>query len=67
MRTIQLSNREKEILQLHAEGLTSAEIADQLGIGEGSEKSHMHNIRLKLQAKNAKQAIAIAMSRGIIP
>lgn len=55
-----LSEREKQVLQLVAEGLTNQEIADQLIISLSTVKKHINNIYGKLQVRNRTQAINYA-------
>lgn len=61
-----LTQREKEILQLVAGGQSNAEIAAQLFIVEGTVKNHLHNILEKLQLHNRVQAAAFAIREGIV-
>jgi DNA-binding NarL/FixJ family response regulator len=44
----QLTPRENEVAALAAAGLQVREIADRLGIAEGTAKLHLHNIYAKL-------------------
>jgi LuxR family maltose regulon positive regulatory protein len=55
-----LSERELEVLQLIAAGLSNHEIADRLIIGVGTVKSHVHSILGKLDARDRAQAVARA-------
>jgi len=43
-----LTRRETEIAQLVSQGLPNRAVADQLGVGEGTVKIHLHNIYRKL-------------------
>lgn len=52
-----LSPREQEILHLLARGRLYKEIADELGIREGTVKVHIHNIYEKLHVSNSREAI----------
>ena len=52
-----LSEREKEILQLLAEGLLYKEIGDKLAITLGTVKQHLHRIYEKLHVNNRTEAI----------
>ena len=58
--------REKEILRLLALGRTGEEIASQLSISPETVRNHIRNVREKLGAKTRAQAIAIALSQGLI-
>ncbi|MCS6846112.1 MAG: response regulator transcription factor [Anaerolineae bacterium] len=62
-----LSEREREVLVLLAQGLSNREIAARLFITEGTVKNHVSNILAKLQAENRTQAAEIARRRGLTP
>jgi two-component system NarL family response regulator len=62
----ELTQREKEILQFVAGGLSNAEIAAKLFIVEGTVKNHLHNILEKLHLQNRVQAAAFAIREGIV-
>jgi DNA-binding NarL/FixJ family response regulator len=55
----QLSPREKEILELLAQGYLIKEIADQIGIGFGTVRSHIRGIYEKLHVHSRAQAVAL--------
>jgi DNA-binding NarL/FixJ family response regulator len=59
-----LSEREQEILQLLSKGRLYKEIADVLGIKEGTVKVHIHNIYTKLHVSNSREAIGIVFGNG---
>lgn len=61
-----LSEREREVLVLLAQGLSNREIAGRLHITEGTVKNHVSNILAKLQAENRTQAAAIARREGLM-
>jgi LuxR family maltose regulon positive regulatory protein len=61
-----LSPREREVLQLIAEGLTNKEIARGLVLSVGTVKVHAHNIYSKLGVSGRTQAIAKARILGIL-
>ncbi|HTB63623.1 MAG TPA: response regulator transcription factor [Opitutales bacterium] len=61
-----LSEREREILVLLAQGVPNKEIAGKLHIAEGTVKNHVTNILAKLQVQNRTQAADIARKRGLI-
>lgn len=65
-RKIGLSEREYEIFQLMARGLSNAEIGSSLFISEHTVKSHVSKIFMKLQAKRRTQAIQIGRELKII-
>jgi LuxR family maltose regulon positive regulatory protein len=62
-----LSERELEVLQLIAEGLSNQEVAQRLFITLGTVKWHTSNIYGKLGVKNRTQAVAQARALGILP
>jgi DNA-binding CsgD family transcriptional regulator len=64
--TVTLSVREREIMELLAQGLRDREIANQLIVSESTVKFHMHNTILKLKAKTRFQALYQAMLQGLI-
>lgn len=59
-----LSPREQEILRLLARGRLYKEIADELGIREGTVKVHIHNIYEKLHVSNSREAIDTVFGNG---
>lgn len=61
-----LSEREREVLVLLAQGASNREIAEKLVITEGTVKNHVSNILGKLQAENRTQAADIARKRGLV-
>jgi DNA-binding NarL/FixJ family response regulator len=61
-----LSEREREVLVMLAQGIPNKEIADKLHIAEGTVKNHVSNILGKLQAENRTQAADIARKRGLV-
>ena len=61
-----LSEREREVLVLLAQGHSNREIAEQLVLAEGTVKNHVSNILGKLQAENRTQAAEIARRHGLV-
>ena len=61
-----LTEREKEVLQLLAAGLTNKEIGAKLDIAENTVKNHLKNILGKLHLQNRVQAAALAIQQGIL-
>jgi two-component system, NarL family, response regulator LiaR len=59
-----LSERERQVLGLIADGLSNAQIADQLVITERTVKSHVNNILGKLQVADRTQAAIFAWREG---
>ena len=62
-----LSEREIEVLQLVAEGLTNPEIATRLILSLYTVKTHTRNIYGKLGVNNRTQAVTKAKTLGILP
>jgi DNA-binding NarL/FixJ family response regulator len=56
--TEKLTPREREVIELLASGYIYKEIADQLGIGSETVRTHVKNICVKLQVKNRTEAVA---------
>ncbi|SNC59797.1 two component transcriptional regulator, LuxR family [Hymenobacter gelipurpurascens] len=65
-KTDSLSKRETEVLQLIAEGLTNAEIADKLFTSKRTIETHRQNIIEKTQAKNTAALISYAVRQGLL-
>jgi len=61
-----LSEREREVLVMLAQGIPNKEIADKLHLAEGTVKNHVSNILGKLQALNRTEAADIARRRGLL-
>lgn len=60
-----ITDREREVLVLLAQGMSNREIAEQLVVTEGTVKNHVSNILSKLQAENRTQAADIARRYGL--
>jgi DNA-binding NarL/FixJ family response regulator len=61
-----LTPREREILQLLADGLANTDVADRLFISQETVKSHVRHILTKLEADTRTHAVAIALRQAII-
>ena len=61
-----LTSREKEVLQLAAEGANNKEIAEKLILSEVTVKSHMNSIFKKLKVTNRTQAVLLAIQMNLI-
>jgi DNA-binding NarL/FixJ family response regulator len=61
-----LSGREREILQLVADGCSTTEIARRLFISAKTVKNHLASIYAKLEARDRTQAVLTGVRRGII-
>jgi two-component system, NarL family, response regulator NreC len=62
-----LTTREREVLQLVAEGRTSGEIAERLFISPRTAEGHRANVMRKLGLQNQADLIRFALKRGILP
>jgi two-component system NarL family response regulator len=61
-----LTERQEEVLNLIAEGMSNQEIADRLQIVEGTVKAHVKIILSKLGARDRTQAVSVALQRGLV-
>jgi DNA-binding NarL/FixJ family response regulator len=61
-----LTARELEVLREVAKGLSNAEIGKQLHIGEGTVKTHVSRILVKIGARDRVQAVIYAYESGLI-
>lgn len=61
-----LTAREREILQLLANGMSNADAAEKLFISQETVKSHVRHILTKLEADTRTHAVAIALRQSII-
>ena len=63
---VPLSDREREVLQLIADGKSNKEIALELFLAVGTVKKHLNNIFGKLGVESRTQAIARASALGVL-
>jgi LuxR family transcriptional regulator of spore coat protein len=61
---VTLTEREREVLQCIAGGLSSKQCALQLGIAPRTVERHVENLRNKLNAKNKPHLVAKALAGG---
>jgi DNA-binding NarL/FixJ family response regulator len=61
-----LSKREREIMDLLAQGLTGEQVAEKLVLSSETVKTHIRNAMSKLEASTRVHAIAIALREGYI-
>jgi two-component system, NarL family, response regulator YdfI len=64
--TIELTEREREVLEAVAKGERSKEIAARLGISERTVKAYLANIYEKLGVDSRAAAIAVASQKGLL-
>lgn len=62
---VTITKREQDVLNLVAEGLTSAEIAKNLDLSIRTVESHRYNIMQKLGIKSAASLVKFAVSRNL--
>jgi DNA-binding NarL/FixJ family response regulator len=62
-----LTAREREVLHLTAEGLSSTAISERLGISSRTAETHRANAMSKLGLHNRADLVRYAMARGLLP
>jgi DNA-binding NarL/FixJ family response regulator len=62
-----LTSREREVLQLVAEGYSSTRIARRLSISVRTAEAHRANVMRKLRLENHTALIRYALARGVLP
>ena len=62
----QLTEREREVLTLVAQGCTNGEIAQRLFIGEGTVKTHINHLFTKLDLRDRAAAIVFAYDHNLV-
>lgn len=62
----ELTDREKQVLKLVAEGRSNKEVADLLGISVKTAMSHREHVMTKLHTHNRTELIRFALRRGVI-
>lgn len=61
-----LTRRELSVLELIATGATNAEIAERLGVGEATVKTHVNRAMTKIGVSSRAQAVVVAYETGLV-
>ncbi|NUS44073.1 MAG: response regulator transcription factor [Mycobacteriaceae bacterium] len=62
----ELTDREREVMALVAEGLTNAEIAERLFMSPATARTHVGRILMKLNARDRTQLVVMAYESGVV-
>ena len=62
----ELTERERQVVQLLSEGLSNKLIADRLGISDHTAKFHVNGVMMKLGSSTRTEAVVEAMRRGLV-
>jgi RNA polymerase sigma factor (sigma-70 family) len=62
----QLTEREREVLEHVARGLSNSEIAEQLFVSQATVKTHVGRLLMKLQARDRAQLVVAAYEAGVV-
>lgn len=62
----QLTDREREVLELIAQGLSNTEISQTLFVSQATVKTHVGRVLAKLQARDRVQCVVLAYEAGLV-
>jgi DNA-binding NarL/FixJ family response regulator len=62
----ELTNREREVMALAAQGLSNTELAEQLAMRPATAKTHVSRAMTKLRARDRAQLVAFAYESGLV-
>jgi DNA-binding NarL/FixJ family response regulator len=62
----ELTPRERQILLLIADSMTTEEVAGRLAIGVTTVRTHLHRLRIKLKARDRAQLVSFAYRAGLM-
>ena len=61
-----LTEREQQVLELVAQGLSAKEVAQEIEIAPRTVERHIENVRLKTRARNRTHMVTLALEAGIL-